>query len=380
MNFFSSAPKLLIRRNYLLIFIFIILFYYCPLGTRGQSVPFKSKLWIESKVHYGFVMPHHGSMIHLTPQHFTMFELDVLQATDGSQLWEQLHKYPLTGISLLYTDLGGAKYLGKAVGIFPYLDFQLTKGKRINLFFRFGTGLGYLTKPFNRFENYKNIAMGSHFNALIHLMYELRWKPVPRLDITTGISLTHFSNGAIKTPNLGINVPAVNLGIAWKMDKVQPERIRQELPSFNKRKWEFNVIGMFGISELYAAGGPKYTAYIVSASFLKPLSMKRKIGIGVDIFYDNAVVESLHRVKVEVGNKLEVIRPGLSFTYKLEFSKLAIVMQAGAYVYSKYKGDGYIYDRFALQYRFGDHILIHLAMKTHLFRADMIEYGIGYKF
>jgi hypothetical protein len=379
MNCFYTAPKLRHCRNRLLI-LYMIFLLLGSFETRGQTVPFKSKLWLESKIHYGFVVPHHEGMIHLTGQHFTMFELDILQATNGNKLWEQLHKYPLKGISLLYTDLGGAKYLGKAIGVFPYLDFQLTKGKRINLFFRFGAGIGYLTKHFTRLENYKDIAIGSHFNALIQMMYELRWKPIPRLDVNASISLTHFSNGAIKTPNLGINIPTLSVGLAFKMDKTQPERIRQELPVFNKRKWEFNVIGIFGISALYAAGGHEYTAYTVSAGFLRPLSLKRKIGIGLDVFYDNAIIETMRRMNLELNNKLEVIRPGLTFTHKMEFSHLAIVMQLGGYVYTKYKRDGYFYDRLALQYRFGDHLLVHLALKTHLFVADMIEYGVGYKF
>jgi hypothetical protein len=39
-----------------------------------------------------------------------------------------------------------------------------------------------------------------------------------------------------------------------------------------------------------------------------------------------------------------------------------------------------VFDRLALQYRFGKHYLVHLGLKTHFFTADMIEYGIGYKF
>jgi hypothetical protein len=371
---------LLVDRRRRVSFCLLILMLCCSPESKGQTSAFKSDLWLEGKLHYGFVAPHHENMIHLTNQHLTMFEFSVVQATNGKRLWQQLHKYPLTGVSVLYSDLGGARYLGKAIGVFPYINFQLTKGKRINLFFRFGTGLGYLTKHFTRTDNYRNIAIGSHFNALIQMMYELRWKPAPRFDVNIGISLTHFSNGAIKTPNLGINIPTLNLSLAYKTDKEQPERIKNEIPAINKKKWEFNVIGIFGISELYAAYGPKYTAYVISASFLKPLSLKRKMGIGLDVFYDNAVLESMRRLHIEVKNNFEVIRPGLTFTHKIEISHLAIVMQLGAYVYTKYKKDGYLYDRLSLQYRFGQHVLLHLGLKTHLFTADMIEYGIGYKF
>jgi hypothetical protein len=368
------------RKNKRIVLIFLIFGFVAVQSLTAQDVPFKSKLWMEGKVHYGFVIPHHDYMVHLTSQHLTMFELDLVQATNGKKLWEQLHHYPLKGISLLYSDLGGSDYLGKAIAIIPYINFNLTRGNKVNLFFRFGCGVGYLTKRFDRLENYKNTAIGSHFNAAIQMMYEMRWHATNRLEITAGIGLTHFSNGAIKTPNLGINIATLSAGLAYKMDKNIPERIEQNRPELNKKKWEFNVIGIFGISELYAAYGPKYPAIVLSAFFLKPLSLKRKMGIGIDIFYDEANIESLARLNDPVKHKYEVIRPGISCIHKIEFSHLSLIMQLGVYAYTRYKIDGYIFDRLALQYCFGKHYLIHLGLKTHLFTADMIEYGIGYKF
>jgi hypothetical protein len=56
------------------------------------------------------------------------------------------------------------------------------------------------------------------------------------------------------------------------------------------------------------------------------------------------------------------------------------VMQLGVYMYTRIKKEGYIYDRLALQYCLKNHYIIHLGLKTHLFYADMIEYGFGYRF
>jgi hypothetical protein len=348
----------------------------------AQDVPLASKLWLEGKVHYGFVVPHHENMVHMTSQHLCMFEADVVEASNGYHYWEQQHKYPLKGISLLYSDLGGARYLGKVVAVIPYLNFRLTKGNRIDLFFRFGAGVGYLTKHFERTENYKDIAIGSHFNAAIQMMYEMRWKPFKRLDVTAGLGLTHFSNGAIKTPNLGINILTLSAGCAWKLNKEQAQKIAPDAILDVTHKWEFCLYGIFGFSELYAAYGPKYYAYIFSGTALHTIGFRHKrwMGAGVDVFYDEANVESLKRLGTPVTHRAEVIRPGVNFTHKMDFSRLSLLMQLGVYVYTKFKKDGILYDRLALQYRFGKHYLVHLGLKTHLFTADMIEYGVGYRF
>lgn len=366
------------------IFSFLLVFWVLMLAASvfGQAVPLKHKLWLETKVHYGFVIPHHANLVHLTSQHFTMFELDIVEASNGDRAWEQQHHYPLKGISLLYSDLGGSDQLGKVVACIPYLNFDLTRRGKVKLFFRFGAGLGYLSKRFSRIDNYKNIAIGSHFNAAIQMGYEMRWKATPRLDVTAGLSLTHFSNGAIKIPNLGINIATLSAGCAYKLDKTQAPKVNSHDLSILPRKWEFRVFGIFGMSELYAAYGPKYPAVVVSGTFLKPIGKmnKRKIGAGLDIFYDEANIESLSRNGDNVKHGAEVIRPGVNFTHQFDFSRLALVLQLGAYVYTRYKGDGYIYDRLSLHYRFGKHYMVHLGLKTHLFSADMIEYGIGYKF
>lgn len=349
---------------------------------QGQTTPWEHKLLLEGKVHYGFIIPHHENMLHLTSQHLTMFEADVVQATNGDRYWEQQHHYPLKGISILYSDLGGAPHLGKVVACLPYIDFNLTRRHRINLYFRFGAGIGYLTRKFDRIDNYKNIAIGSHFNAALQMMYEMRWRVTQRLSINAGVSLTHFSNGAIKTPNLGINLATISAGAAYKITADAVPMQQFIISEVLNRKWEFSVMGMIGFSELYAAYGPKFMAYMVSATALKPVGKrgKRLIGAGLDIFYDEANIEALIRLGTPVEKDVMVLRPGLNFTHKFTFSHLSILMQVGGYLYTRYKGDGYLYDRIALQYRFNKHYNVHLGLKTHLFTADMVEYGIGYTF
>lgn len=362
----------------------------------AQTDRFSDRLWLEGRWHYGFIIPHHENMIHLTAQHLSMFQADVLQASNGRKFWEVQHHYPLKGISLLYSDLGGAPCLGKAIACMPYLNFNLTRGERINLFFRFGAGLGYLTRRFDRLENYKNIAIGSHWNAAIQMMYELRWRVFRRMELSAGLSLLHFSNGAMSVPNLGLNLATLNLGLAWKFNGGEVEKrtiadyeslsvtgrlTERGWPKY-PRKWQFTVSALTGFSELYAAGGPKFMSYLLAAQALKPVGKKGKrfVGPGLDIQYDEANIESLIRLGTPLKSKAGALRPGVNITHKLQFSHLSLITQIGCYLYTAYKVDGYLYDRIALEYCFKKHYNLRLGIKTHLFTADLIEYGLGYTF
>ncbi len=318
-------------------------------------------------------------MSHLVRSHFPCFELNISEQTHGRRLWEQLFKYPVKGLGVYYSPLGNTKELGQGLAIFPYLNFCLTKGKKVNLYFRVAFGLGYLTRRFDTETNYKNIAISTHLNAFMQLRYEMRWNITKRLGLAAGLTLSHFSNAAFKVPNLGINIPTVHLGLSYKLFRETPGQIKNDVPQADKR-WQFAVVGRFGVNELYGAGGPKYPYYGLTGYFMKPLNLKRQIGIGCDIYYSGAVLEMIHRREIAIKSRFEAIRPGLSFVYIMNFSHLSLVLHLGAYLYNKENSDGYFYDRVALQYTVKKHILFQLGLKTHLMRAEVLEFGFGYKF
>ncbi len=377
-------------------FLVFSLFWLTAVEVCAQDARPADKWWLEGRMHYGFIIPHHENMIHLTAQHLTMVEADLIQAANGRKFWEVQHHYPLKGITLLYSDLGGAPGLGKAVACMPYLNFNLTRGQRLNLYFRFGAGLGYLTRRFDRLDNYKNIAIGSHWNAAIQLMYELRWHVARRFDVSAGFSLLHFSNGAMRVPNLGINIATLNLGLALKLNAQEAVRktpvdfenlsttgslTQRGWPQYDRR-WQFSVYAFTGFSELYASGGPKFMAYTLSGVALKPVGKKGKrlVGPGIDLQYDEANIESMIRLGTPMQSNFMALRPGINVTHKLQFSHLSLMTQLGVYLYTAYKTDGYLYDRIALEYCFKKHYNLRLGIKTHMFTADMIEYGLGYTF
>ena len=358
--------------------ILLLLVCACTLVRAQLPNSIVSRLVLEGKYHYGIIIPHHGNMVHLTDQHISFFEVNAGLRGTGENKLDQLYRYPDKGISLMVSDLGGSPYLGKMVCLFPWLNYPMAQSKRLAFNFRFGLGLAYISKPFDRIENYKNIAIGSHINAMAQVLFELKWKATSRLSLAAGLSLTHLSNGAFKIPNLGLNIPTLSAGVTYKINKKEPELFTQELPPLS-RKWEMDVIVWGGVSELWGAGGDKYPAYGIMTTFNKPISLKRKLSAGFDIYYDNALREVLRRDGITAKLPFESMRAGITFGHILTFSRLSFIIQVGAYVYQKEKSDGWVYDRMMLQYHINRHIFVNVALKTHLAKADLIEWGLGYR-
>jgi hypothetical protein len=144
------------------------------LAQKGFHHTLRSKnIMLEGRIYYGWTLDHH---IEITPykRHYAAYEVSFQKATYGRTRWEYMYNYPLIGISCWYSDLGNTKPLGSAYAVFPYINFPLLGKKGFNIYFRLGVGLGYLTKKYDRYENYENLVIGSHINGNVNLLFEAR--------------------------------------------------------------------------------------------------------------------------------------------------------------------------------------------------------------
>ncbi len=248
-------------KNSILLLIFALIF------NVAQAQPSKPgtahNLAIEAKAQYGLLMSHHLEL-DIFRSHFSAFELNLQKATFGKHRWEAEYGYPLIGISLWYSNLGGFEEIGSAIAIFPTVNFPLFSDNKQSINFKVGLGLGYLTKHFDRINNYKNFAIGSHFNIAASLFFEYRRKVSKLITVTTGFGLTHFSNGSMKTPNYGLNILTASVGFSSYLSNPNRLQSKKILPKlypyeFDGRKYlsiEFaNAVAFKDMTKQY---GKKY--------------------------------------------------------------------------------------------------------------------------
>lgn len=342
-----------------------------------------SNLLLEGRINYGFLINHHLEM-QVFNAHFTSFEVNLGQETYGKKRWEAMYAYPIVGISYWYSDLGNSEYIGKANALFPYINFPLTHRDKYEINFRLGGGLGYLTKHFDRLTNYKYLAIGSHVNAAVNLMFEVRYKPLPRTQVSLGIALMHFSNGSLKTPNYGINIPSANLAIAYHLTKANTYINRKMLPELTKFEFdgrkniELDFVGAFGMKDI-SEYGRRYYIYTLSGNAFKSVSYKSKVGAGFDLFYDESDLRKAELEQIELERNSQVIKPGVNFGYQLNLSRTSFTYNLGFYLGGKMARAGSSYHKIGMRVMLSRSIFASLALKTHFARADYIGIGLGYK-
>ncbi|PCJ25970.1 MAG: hypothetical protein COA97_06585 [Flavobacteriales bacterium] len=344
---------------------------------KGFTQGVELSVGLKATFHSGAILPHRKEVNEIVEGKTQAYEFSFYKSTVGEKAWQQLYNYPKLGVSVLAINLGNRQELGMGYGVFPFIEIPINK-RKVNWRFKIGYGLGYIQKPFNRETNFKNIAIGSHFNALIYANTLWSIKLSDAFNISAGLSIIHFSNGSFSRPNLGINIFSLNTGLSYNFGKKE-ERVVSDLEE-RPHKWTKKVIVGFGVKEIPPVGGPKYFVSTYSFNFIKARSEKSSYGFGADVFYNTSLTDLIARDSSNTSNGLDNFRLGLVGIYSFDFGRISFLIEMGGYLFSNYKGNGLIYNRLETRFDVSDKLFLKLGMKTHIVVADYIEFGIGYNF
>lgn len=327
--------------------------------------------------HTGFLIAHRPALVHLQKDHSAAVELSVYRSVKGDKSWQGWFNYPLIGFGFRAIETGNAQELGKAYGAFSQLLFPLRKKKRLSLNVRFGLGIGYVEKPFDTRENYKNMAIGSRWNGAVNAGIEARLFSGRRMQLSTGLDAVHFSNGSAYQPNLGINIVSVHAGLSYFIK--EPLRYPRQVSPKTAHIQEWNASVSFALKDLLPSDGPRYGVMILNGMYLRETGNKSVWGGGLDVFIDGSLPYRPETDTSSGSYLAEATRIGIFGAYGLRMGKWDGIFQTGFYPYTRVKEDGRIYSRLAFRYFVRQNVYLSVNLKSHFARADYFEWGIGYR-
>lgn len=357
-----------------IVFCFV---FISPFITQAQPEKSWAKFYIHFRNGYGFIASHKSYTYHQMDSHFTTQEISIGKSMPSSSNWSKIYNIPEIGISYWYSNMGTSAYIKNIHALYPYIKFPLNhKNQFINHGIRAGVGLGYINDPFNLKTNYKNIMIGSRVNICGNVFYEIH-VPIKKMAVSTAIGFTHFSNGAIKMPNLGINIPTLSIGL--KFNQNQNNTVKQSLDSLKpntKKIWYINTA--LGVLDYSIESNRLFPYSSVSIGHYLPINNKNSLEIGADLFYNSSNKQRLESFNIPVKNELQLIKPGLHASYAIVISHVSFLFQTGVYLYAKDKNDGLIFNRLLWHIQVSKKLFLSIALKTHFAKAECIEWGIGY--
>jgi hypothetical protein len=351
-----------------------------PATAAGQiCVPGEKPLLITPYYHYGFIIAHHPEMQYLTKGHIQIGEISLTRPTHGENYWNQLFNFPEPGVAIFFFNLGNPQNLGNFYSIAPFIDFPFTTGRRTKICFRAGGGIGYLEKPFDPVTNYKDVAIGSHFNGFVNFRLTVKHQITNQFRMDLGLSFSHCSNGAFKTPNLGLNMPTLCAGLGYTISPCPQPRRQDTLPQCNQNMF-FGITLAGAINQLNPAGGHYFPAGIVSASIYRRWNHKNLWNVGLELFYNEANFQERFRSDPLTTTRPQYLQPAAKIGYTLCVGKVSLPIEIGFYFYDQVAGEKVpTYQHIGLRYQLSKHLLIGTQLKTYFARAEFFEWGITYR-
>ncbi len=358
----------------MLLYTFIYMLFVSLCFSQDQS----DNLFLKGKMHYGFLMPHHRSIEYSVQKHIPSFEVDLFQQTQDG-LYEELYRYPRIGIGYFYSGLSNPQVYGQAHAIFPYMNIPFFPGMpTFQLNYRIAFGMAYLNKKFDVEQNISNVAIGTHLNIYFNFSFNAYYRITENIEFVSAVGLTHFSNGNVQKPNLGLNLITGSTGLNYKLlgkpGKDKPI-LNEKPPALKKYAWSVIYSGGFRTYEFTI--NKKYFASSLVLNAARNINYKRKAGLGLDIFYSGAIAPAIEKRQNKKASFGELWQTGIHGLYDVRYNKMILTLQLGYYVYASYKQKP-IYTRIGMNYKINRHIMANLSLKTHYAIADYIEWGIGY--
>ncbi|SNZ00880.1 acyloxyacyl hydrolase [Flagellimonas pacifica] len=359
--------------------LYLCVFLYCFYAfSQKQETP--KKYVLDASQFYGSVLLHNTDISHLITGHPGGVILGFNRKRYGNEEWESIYGYPDTGFSFVYQNMNNAT-LGENYGLYAHYNFYFLKR---NLQFRVAQGLAYNTNPYDKNNNFRNNAFGSHLLASTLVMINYHKENIfAGLGLKAGLSLMHYSNANFKAPNTSTNTMAFNFGLTYDLDREKTYEFM--VPETKEKITEpirYNLAFRMGVNESDIINSGQYGFWMFSAYADKRLGRTSAIQFGTDVFFSNFLKEliryqSISFPELNVAPDTDFKRVGLFVGHELFMNKMSVVAQLGYYVYYPFDFEGKMYNRIGLKRYFGDKIFGAITLKSHAAKAEAVEFGIG---
>lgn len=299
------------------------------------------------------------------------------------------------GVGLAYHTFGNRRELGEPIAFYLFQGARIVRfTPRLSFNYEWNFGVSFGWKPYDERNNFYNRAIGSKTNAYINTNFYLNWTLSPDWDLSTGLTLTHFSNGNTKFPNAGLNTVGLKIGVVHKFNVQEnpfskttyqplipkfPRHISYDLVFFGSWRRKGVIAG-----DQQVASPEAYTVWGFNFAPMYNIGYKFRTGISLDGVYDGSAnvyttegyqqgffKPSLHKqLALGLSGRAEFVMP--YFTVNLGIG--ANILHGGGDL----KG---LYQVLALKIEVTRNSFLHIGYNLQNFHTpNFLMLGIGFRF
>lgn len=238
------------------------------------------------------------------------------------------------GVSVIDSNAAETHPVGLVYSVLGRLEIPVIKMGETRLVFAPALGFAYATGTY--FSN-GNPLIGSHINLATQAALFVSTPISKTITLKGGIDIFHYSNGAVKVPNNGINSIEASLGLVKTLNTPGPQTSNKAFSTFFKHSFEIGFdLGRRGVQK--ADGGLYKSGF--SAAYNYRLSPVLSLKAGADAVYYFSIYHPDDDTKTNLepsyqyhGSSFDRWRYGLSGGFDLWFGRLAIMANTGYYLH-----------------------------------------------
>ena len=320
-------------------------------------------------------------------------------------------RFPEYGFGIggfFYTVRDVANAIGDPNGFYGFMGIPLHKGKgfKFHIDLDLAAGLTFDLNPYDPITNPYNDAVGSRILFYFNFDLEFKHKLSERLDLTYGLSFIHFSNGRLRTPNLGVNMAGFNIGLRYFFNplrpytkKVLPDEKLQLRPNYITEKPEKapnyffgRVWTSFGTAatnppvdttlppdSTQNLAGPNYLTHSTGLDYQYRIGRLFSTGLAISYQFDAGLVEQFPNRDATIWQRSQI---SLGPHFEFYFNRISIMGQFMIYAYAAPEVKelvGNWHFRAGGRVHINKNLFAQFTLKTRNGGiADWVEWGIGY--
>lgn len=311
--------------------------------------------------------------------------------------WVLHFAHPTIGFGVNVVQFNESDELGTPIALFGFLNGPFKRWRRVSLDYEIALGFAFNWKPFDPVNNPDNVSIGAKESAYVDLGVQASFAVTDRLYANAGFNVTHYSNGALRKPNQGVNMIAPEIGLRYDLYKdgpVSPSTGHRSVfhPSTDLDIAVFggsqNVIyDSLNVELIEKYEGVNYLAVGIQATVSRHFAFKSKLGVGFSADYNGA-----HDAQVSVANgDVETVRSpfheklqlSIYPSYEFVINKTSILVQPSFYV-ARTNASGQtpvFYQRLGIRQTIRPWLFVGMNLRAYqLHVSEFLEWNIGYRF
>ena len=357
----------------------------------------------------GYLSPS-GNIKDISPNAPTGINFGVELPSTRQKPWQQYLNDPAVGVGMSYLNFGN-DVMGEGIALYPYIMINALNENRCQIKLKVASGLVAVNNYYKMTldEEIPNRTFGSLINAYLSAGLNADFSINKNLKINTELGFYHISNGRISEPNKGVNVLYGGVGLIATLNPDEGKELEPKKFPDLPYKWSLNITGAAGVQNADIDDDRRFFVSTFHIGGIYSLTNWYGIGLGVDVFYNDAVSDltkrNLYCPKHQYTNAQKT-RMGVSWNNEFKFGDVTALVDWGVYLINPvrhyyevdhtaygcdhrlplfYKSEGpggqetFHYIRFGLKYRIWDNLYVQALAKTHLHICECIEFGIGYQ-